>query len=190
MHSVCRTSAGSFVLSAMSLQLVPAGAAAQASGPTLRGFVEAQCAAELATFEAAVPAGQSIWQRAADMSLDASGQSTHQVGAWLGSVSPVIDALVVAQSTLRPEQRSDVASRLGGALNLTECLRPNSAQLGAYIADGPSDAAEVIKSSECIVDRATNVHEAMLSDMGADALRAFVSDQVAATRQPDCEVSR
>lgn len=176
------------LLFAAALQLMPTSAAAQSDGLTVRSFVVAQCGAELAAYEKAVPDGQSVWQsRVSTKTLDSSRESANQVGAWLGSVYPLMDAFVMAQSELRPEQRRDIASRLGRALNLADCLLPNSAQLDVYKEEGPLDAAETIKASECIVYRAKTVHEAMLSGMGATELRALAEKQAKAAWASDCE---
>ena len=167
------------------LPLSPAGAFAE--GTTVRSLVEAQCGVELAAYEEALIVGSSMWQgRVGIRSLDPSNASANQVGVWLGSAYPVIDAGVLARSRLRPEQRADLASQLGRALDLTRCLQPNSAQLDAYKKDGPVDAAKEIKSVECILQGASTLHEALLSHITGDELRALASGQTKAASA--CEV--
>ncbi|WP_232209642.1 hypothetical protein [Rhodobacter ferrooxidans] len=166
------------LLFAASLQLVPTSAAAQNDGLTLRSLVLARCGAELASYEETVPAGISIFQgRGGEFELDPSRESINQVGAWLSTVYPLLDAFLIGKAPLRPEQRRDVASSLGRALDLTRCLMPSSAQLDVYKMDGPPDAAEIIQSAECYIPRANIVYEAMLTDMGATELRALREEQ-------------
>jgi hypothetical protein len=161
--------------------------AAQTDGLTVRSIVAAQCGAELTAYEEMVPEGQSIWQsRGSKTTLDPSREAVNQVGVWLGSVYPVMDAFVMARSELRLEQRRDVAARLGRALDISDCLMPNSAQLDVYMQAGPVDAADAIKSSNCLIESAKTIHEAMLADMDMTELRALAEVQSTAII-PACE---
>jgi hypothetical protein len=179
------SSSTTIMLSVVSLHLAPFGAAAQSGEPTLRSFLEAECGEELAAYEDAVPEGQSVWQgELGQKILDEPNEATKQVAAWVGSAFPLIDTLVFARAKLPPDQRSDVASRLGRAIDLNNCLVPDTVELDAYAEDGPRDALKEIKSLTCIIQRARIVHEAMVSDMGASELRALAKEQMDAA---DCE---
>jgi hypothetical protein len=150
-----------------------ASAKAEAAGTNLRDFVEARCGTELAAFELTVPAGQSIWQRQGEMPLDNMPGSTRQVGAWLASAYPLIDAAVLAGSKLRPEQRVSIAGQIGTAIALTDCLQPSPAHVVEYQEDGPRDAYKEIRFQQCYVEHAKNLHQAMLSELGADDLHTL-----------------
>ncbi|MCF1709568.1 hypothetical protein L0V05_12155 [Tabrizicola sp. J26] len=175
----------------LTLNLASVGDAQQTNGQdrTVRGFVENKCAKQLAAYEATLREGQSFWRlRPATEELPQSvAPERLAIGAWSASVYPLIDAMVLAKSTVRsPQDRISIAKQLDAALGVSNCLSPNESQWAKADKSEPKDVLVEARLTECFMEHASIIRDSLVSDLAGEAFKQALEQQAEAM-QTQCK---